>query len=174
MIPFIPVEISQPNAPWFYSIVSSRSDLTDFCWSVANSEARRFVVRLVRGHKMKTVSHLFDEFAAAFQFPYYFGENWAALSECLADLSWLPAEAYLLIVENASDMLPEDENSLRILINVLTDVASEWSMPIKQGGIWDRPGRPFHVILHASDEGADNLRQFLKRLGVQAVPLASG
>jgi len=35
-------------------------------------------VRLVRGHKSRAVDGLFDEFAAALQFPYYFGANWAA------------------------------------------------------------------------------------------------
>jgi hypothetical protein len=53
----------------------------------------RLVVRTLRGVKMQTVQQLFDEFAAALQFPWYFGENWAAFDECLTDLAWLPPEA---------------------------------------------------------------------------------
>lgn len=47
-------------------------------------------IRAVRGRKMRTVHGLFDEMAAALQFPYYFEENWAAFDECLADMDWLP------------------------------------------------------------------------------------
>lgn len=47
-------------------------------------------VRTVRGSKMLTEDQLFTEVSAALQFPYYFGENWPAFDECLADLEWLP------------------------------------------------------------------------------------
>jgi hypothetical protein len=38
-------------------------------------------VRMTRGRKMRTVDGLFDEMAAALQFPCYFGANWDAFSE---------------------------------------------------------------------------------------------
>ncbi|WP_199922364.1 barstar family protein [Microterricola viridarii] len=43
-------------------------------------------VRVVRGRKMRTLRPLFDEFAAALQFPLYFGENRDAFYERLSDL----------------------------------------------------------------------------------------
>ena len=49
----------------------------------------QLTVRTVRGRKIRTVGRLFDEMAAALQFPYYFGENWPAFDECLADIDWL-------------------------------------------------------------------------------------
>ena len=54
---------------------------------------------------MRTLDALFDEMAAAFQFPYYFGENWDALDECLADLSWLPAAGYVILIRESSEVL---------------------------------------------------------------------
>jgi RNAse (barnase) inhibitor barstar len=61
---------------------------------------------------MRTVNSLFDEIAASFQFPWYFGENWDALDECLNDLAWLPARSYLLGIMDASQVLSEEEHEL--------------------------------------------------------------
>src|SRR5690349_7388606 len=55
----------------------------------------------VNGANARTVDELFDEFAEKLEFPDYFGRNWAAFDECIADLEWLPADGYLLIIRNA-------------------------------------------------------------------------
>jgi len=44
-------------------------------------------VRTLRGQHMTTRAELFDEFAAALQFPPHFGHNLDAFDECLRDLS---------------------------------------------------------------------------------------
>lgn len=46
-------------------------------------------VLTVRGRKMRTLETLYDEMAAALQFPQYFGENWPAFNECLSEMDWL-------------------------------------------------------------------------------------
>ena len=70
---------------------------------------------------MQTIASLFDEMAAAFQFPDYFGENWAALDECLADLSWLPAAGYVVLIRESSEVLAlEDAGSRSLLISLRT------------------------------------------------------
>ena len=43
----------------------------------------------LRGTRCKTEDIMFYEVSASFQFPYYFGENWDAMDECLCDLEWL-------------------------------------------------------------------------------------
>lgn len=56
-------------------------------------------VRVVRGRKMRNLRALFNEFAAALQFPLYFGENEDAFNECIAELETLPAgEGYVVTV----------------------------------------------------------------------------
>lgn len=110
--------------------------------------------RVLRGEKMRTAAALFDEFAAALQFPDYFGQNWAALEECLADLSWLPAEGYvLLIVQPGAVLTAANDDSLDVLRGILVRVSDRWASPIAKGEWWDRPALPFHVVLQIPPEG---------------------
>ena len=83
------------------------SDLCNYGWRLA-AEDPATAVRFVRGGKMRTADALFDEIAAACQFPYYFGENWAAFAECLGDLDWLDASRFVLIVGEFDQVLAED------------------------------------------------------------------
>jgi RNAse (barnase) inhibitor barstar len=45
---------------------------------------------LVDGAAMTDRASMFDDFAAACDFPGWFGRNWDAFADCLSDLSWLP------------------------------------------------------------------------------------
>ncbi len=92
----------QSTGPHLHLMVATPGEATDFGWSLARIDGRQVVVRFLRGQKMQTAPQLFDEFAAALQFPYYFGENWNALLECLTDLEWLPDGACILMILNAN------------------------------------------------------------------------
>jgi len=54
---------------------------------------------------MRIVRDLFDELAAACQFPYYFGENWPAFAECLGDLDWMNSLRFVLIITEFEEVL---------------------------------------------------------------------
>lgn len=105
--------------------------------------------RVVRGSKMRTLSGLFDEFAAALQFPLYFGENWAAFDECIAELETLPAgEGYVVTITEPDQVLADGgAEALRLLVDALESAASGWRQPVELGEWWDRPAVPFHVVL---------------------------
>ncbi|MGH9526411.1 MAG: barstar family protein [Terriglobales bacterium] len=64
-------------------------------------------LRTVRGGKMRTRREALDEMAAALQFPWYFGENWDALDECMQDLEWLGAKHVVIAVGDASELLAD-------------------------------------------------------------------
>lgn len=97
---------------------------------------------------MRTVAMMFDEFGAAMQFPYYFGENWPALDECLTDLSWMPSKRYVLIVAGAEELLADEPVvEIEVLRDVLVRAGEAWAQPVAAGEAWDRPSVPFHVIL---------------------------
>jgi RNAse (barnase) inhibitor barstar len=163
-------QLTRLQGPVFFGFTGTASDLTDFSWAVANACLGRLAVRTVRGKKMSSPEALFDEFAAALQFPDYFGENWSALDECLADLSWLPSEGYLLVIRDAASTLASSEADFGIWINILSRVAEEWSQPVEEGQVWDRPGKPFHFLLHASLGDTALLRRRVHDAGVKDFP----
>ena len=60
-------------------------------------------------------------FARALRFPEWFGHNWDALADCLADLSWMPADGYLLLLANTEAWQLADRESFDVAIEVLGD-----------------------------------------------------
>ncbi|MTE11698.1 barstar family protein [Nocardia aurantiaca] len=98
-----------------------------------------YLAREVRGRKMRTVAEVFDEFAAAFQFPYYFGENKDAFDECLRDLDEFVGAAmgYVVVVRNAALMLDRQPDERAWFAEAVADAAASW----------DRRGIPFRVVL---------------------------
>lgn len=93
---------------------------------------RTYVSRELRAPRMRTVAGVFDEFAAALQFPYYFGANKDAFDECLRDLaeSLGEADGYVLLVRNAPDLLADQPAELDWFAAAMTDCAAYWT-PLK-------------------------------------------
>ncbi|MEU3458312.1 barstar family protein [Micromonospora sp. NPDC006766] len=117
----------------------------------------RLVVARLDGTRMTDADHLFYEFSDALLFPGYFGWNWAALSECLRDLRWLPADGYLIVVENAPRLLSSSAEDQHTLFQILSQAVHHWANPLGQP---DGKGIPFKVLLLCdSDEEAALLRQ---------------
>src|SRR3984893_5853046 len=115
------------HEPWLHVLLATESDACNALWALERSTRGRAVCRVVRGHKATTEPAFFDECAAAWQFPYYFGENWDALEECLADLEWLPAEAYIFCVTQAGHLLEKEPSEQQVrLLSLLQRVAREW------------------------------------------------
>ncbi|MFC4124969.1 barstar family protein [Nocardia rhizosphaerae] len=86
-------------------------------------------VRELRGAKMRTVAGLFDEFAAAFQFPYYFGANKDSFDECLRDLDDFLGDApgYVAVVRTASDLLAAEPAERAWFDAAIRDCAAYWT-----------------------------------------------
>lgn len=64
-------------------------------------------VRHVRGRHMPSVAALFDEFAAALQFPYYFGRNKDAFDECFGEIADTVGAGAVVLVLDADALLNE-------------------------------------------------------------------
>lgn len=60
----------------------------------------------------------------ALAFPPWFGHNWDALEDCLTDLSWCPAEGYLLLLEGHEGLPGE---VVRTFVEVLASAAQYWA-----------------------------------------------
>ena len=110
---------------------------------------------------MRNVAALMDEVGAALQFFDGFGENWHALEECLSYLDeWLPAEAYVLVVEQAEQVLNDEPQSLPALLKTLDSAAQFWSKPIVGNGRFDRSPIPLHVLLLTPPEDTASYDRF--------------
>ena len=108
---------------------------------------------------MRTLPGLFDECAAALQFPNYFGENWPAFDECLSDMDSLPlAGGTVLLVLDAEQTLADDAGDLPALVRVLAGASLAYATPIERGEWWDRPAVPFHVVLQSDYGGMGTAR----------------
>jgi len=145
--------IRQIGAPYFY-VTAQTSQVLD-TWMLGQIlHQPTYAVRHIRGTKSTRDHAFFDEISAVLQFPYYFGENWNAVNDCLQDLQWLPVAGYLLVITDAHLLFSEEadvDGGWRILIRQLADAGEYWCQP----GYATEPGtlpRPFHVVLQSSTE----------------------
>ena len=118
-----------------------------------------FSMTVVRGSKCKNREGLFAEFARALSFPDYFGHNWDALEECLADLEWLPARGYVVIVTDAEQILTKDDEDYPTFIDILNDAGESWSGRRVDGAA--QAGVPFHVVLVVSERHKSTRKSWL-------------
>ncbi len=75
--------------------------------------------------------------ARSLEFPSWFGQNWDALFDCLADLGWRPAAGYVLVLEHTRDLRERAPEVFDATVAVLGDAAS----------VWRERGRPFQVFV---------------------------
>ncbi|WP_320067224.1 barstar family protein [Micromonospora sp. RTGN7] len=106
--------------------------------------AGRIVVARLDGARMMDVDHALYEFSAALLFSGYFGWNWDALSDCLRDLNWLPADGYLIVLENVPLLLSDETEERHTLFRILSRAARAWANPLGRPG---GRGVPFRVLL---------------------------
>lgn len=87
-----------------------------------------FRVRELRGSRMRTLPALYDEFAAALQFPYYFRPNKDSFDECLLDLDDTlgEAEGYLLAIRDADQLLADAPDEREWFASVIAECADFW------------------------------------------------
>jgi RNAse (barnase) inhibitor barstar len=71
----------------------------------AASQVSDVAIRVLRGHRMKDMCSVFEEFDAVFQLPSYFGKNWAALDECMNDADWFPLASRVIVLVMESEQI---------------------------------------------------------------------
>ncbi|MFC6093573.1 barstar family protein [Saccharothrix lopnurensis] len=107
------------------------------------------------GAAMIETHDVFDQFSRALRFPVYFGWNWDALSDCLRDLSWWPADRYLVIIDHAESILLGGAEERGSLLSILSQAAQEWANPV---GKPNGEGIPFKVLLLCVEDSVEALR----------------
>jgi hypothetical protein len=109
-----------------------------------------FALKVIKGPKCQTIAGLLTECARALDFPDYFGHNWDALEECLADLEWLPAKGYVLLITDAGCVLPDDDEEYETFLEILRDAGEAWGSG--QAGMGARRATPFHALFAVSEQ----------------------
>ncbi len=89
--------------------------------AVRGTDLRLARISLAGARDKETV---LDALSLALGFPDWFGRNWDALEDCLADLSWRPAAGHVLLLERF-EALGQDERG--ILTDVLRASAQSWA-----------------------------------------------
>jgi hypothetical protein len=142
-----------PTAPWVY-VGPGEAERKN--WTPSHfytHDGADVCVRRLRGWKMRTVGELMSEIGAALQLFDGFGENWYALEESLCYLDeWLPAGAYVIVVEQAEEVLSGDDEQLRALLTTFDAAGEFWSRPVDSPERFEREPVPFHLLLNVSAE----------------------
>ena len=72
-------------------------------------------------------AELLERTAEALAFPDWFGGNWDAFYDCLADLGWREAAGWLLVLENTGDLRRHAPETLDTALAILGDAAEAWA-----------------------------------------------
>jgi len=87
--------------------------------------------------RARTKAALLQALGRALEFPEWFGENWDALADCLADLSWLEAPGWVVLLDGADVPAGAAGAELPAALDVLRGAAASWA----------EEGRPFVALL---------------------------
>jgi RNAse (barnase) inhibitor barstar len=151
--------LTHPAAPWLHALISSPTDAAEAMRRL--ERARGVVARAVRGAKSLTKGALFDEMSAALQFPPYWGENWDALRDCLADPVCFDERPLVICFIAGTEVLEASgADQRRDLLTVLRDVAQLRNEPGK-----GKSPRPFHVVWQADARHEAELERHWPGLG---------
>lgn len=152
--------LQTPKAPWSSLLVLPAGTTAT---ALVKAPAG-FALRVVHGKKCSTPAGLFTEFARALGFPDYFGHNWDAMEECLADLEWLPAKGYVLLLTDAQAVLADDEDEYETLLEILSDAGEAWSKGQAGGG---SKSVAFHALFAVSHQEAPRRKHW----GIEPTPM---
>jgi RNAse (barnase) inhibitor barstar len=131
-------------------------------WTPAHPE---WDVLRVRGDKSPDEARFFDEVAAALQFPYYFGENWNAVWDCITDLNWLRGSSFLVVFDSAEYLLSQSDRGFKVLLEVLTDAHTRWHRETADFGVHGRQRFAFQSILACDPDAVDALTARISTVG---------
>jgi barstar (barnase inhibitor) len=67
--------------------------------------------------------------ASGLKFPWYFGQNWDALDECLNDLSWLGEPSSVVLVHKYTPLA--DEVQRRTYLDILRDAQANQRLSLR-------------------------------------------
>jgi hypothetical protein len=99
------------------------------------------------GRELTTKTQFIETSARALRFPSYFGHNWDAFEESLNDLSWAPAQGYLLVFDSAGHFAEAEPDAFAVALEILRESVRRWH----------ELGIPLVVLLRGAGKAADGV-----------------
>lgn len=93
---------------------------------IAGAEQNGFNVFRVDLTGSRDKHEMLDAIGKSMHFPEWFGHNWDALLDCLADLGWRPAEGHVVILEHCDGIHGRAEADFVHALQVFDSAANEW------------------------------------------------
>lgn len=93
---------------------------------IAAAESGGFALYRVDLGEVTDKAGFLKRMALALEFPDWFGHNWDALRDCLADMSWQPAEGYVVILEHCDTFRADNAEDFATALQVLGAAADDW------------------------------------------------
>ena len=90
------------------------------------AEATGFAVFRIDLGNAKAKEDMLTAIAKAMAFPDWFGHNLDALADCLCDLSWRPAEGYVVLLEHCDPIHGLAEDDFVSALDIFGQAADEW------------------------------------------------
>jgi RNAse (barnase) inhibitor barstar len=163
-------QLFNPDGPALSILAATPSTVTNLmmAWTPAHAE---WDILRVRGNKSTDEARFFDELAAALQFPYYFGENWNAVWDCITDLSWLRGASFLLIFDSAQHLLSESDRGFRFFLKALNDAHDSWRAVTTDFADGVRRPIAFQSVLACEPDAVDALARRVSATNAPVVHL---
>jgi RNAse (barnase) inhibitor barstar len=139
-------------SPHIYKSNLSCSEFKNYFETCKMKAIDKFVV-LLDGEFMKDKNSLFKEFSMQLKFPGYFGYNWDSFEECINDLEWITANAFLIGINNSKKFLSSIRyEDMRVFKDILIKACDNWSQPYDEDKNdedkkWGHPAKQFDIVL---------------------------
>ncbi|HCQ20107.1 MAG TPA: barnase inhibitor [Anabaena sp. UBA12330] len=78
------------------------------------------------GKKINSKQTFLKQAAEAMEFPKYFGNNWDAFDECITDLTWCPAQRYVILYDYADIFAQAEPTQYQIALDILNSAKEYW------------------------------------------------
>jgi RNAse (barnase) inhibitor barstar len=92
----------------------------------AAAKRAKFAYFHIEGRNIARKEQLLNHVATALRFPDYFGGNWDALEECLADMEWVDAPGYLIYYEHIDALAEAHPDQLQTFVEICRDAVASW------------------------------------------------
>lgn len=126
------------------NLIKSCLSKEDLYAKIYNVSHKGSYISYIRGQRCKSERAFFFEISASLQFPYYFGDNWAALDECLCDLEWLQFDSIFLVVDDFNLMFCGDKQLQERLIKYFNIMINYW----RENGV------PVEIWLNSTEDSS--------------------